>query len=83
MNEKSRSAVCRELAYKCLHLLEQQTTEVAETLEGGMEVDHFLALLNNMLAININMKYNIRDAEKKTTTDWTKWIEDLKNESNV
>lgn len=56
-----RSKVCNELAMRCQNLfLESIVDEIVEKLNNNIEVNHFLACLNNRLAILIGMRMNIK-----------------------
>jgi len=58
--QKERSKICNHLAWECWQILEPKLQEVAETLETNMEISHFLACLDNRLAITIGMKFNVK-----------------------
>jgi hypothetical protein len=64
--QKQRSKVCNELAVECYKILEPNLLKVAETLETRMEISHFLACLDNRLALSIALKFNAKSEESKS-----------------
>lgn len=63
--EKERARVCNNLAFDCYQLLDPKVKEIANTLNNGMEIDSFLASLNNRLAIIIHTNFNIKNSSEK------------------
>jgi len=59
-HSKDRSKVCSRLAVETSNMLEEKIKEVTGELENSMEIDHFLACLNNRLAVLIFMKFNCK-----------------------
>lgn len=57
---KTRSQVCNHLAWEIQNKLSPDIDEVANKLRSTMEINHFLACLNNRLAILIAMKFNVK-----------------------
>jgi hypothetical protein len=60
-NAKERSKVCNQLAFECYQTLEPKLDEIANQLESNIEINHFLACLNNRLAVLIAMKFNVKE----------------------
>ena len=61
--QKERSKICSHLAHECWQILEPKLQEVAEKLETNMEISHFLACLDNRLAITIAMRFNVEQVK--------------------
>lgn len=57
---KTRSRICNDLAFKCQNILLPEIDIIAEKLRSTMEISHFLACLDNRLAVLIAMKFNAK-----------------------
>lgn len=59
---RERSSVCNKLAFECWKILEPEVERIASELESNMEINHFLACLNNRLAVSVAMRFNVKQS---------------------